>query len=59
MCFVICYNCYNSVLHVDVYLRSFVFTWVQSRYDWKELKARSHGALCDCDLLYQEMECCL
>ena len=22
-------------------------------------KARSHGAMCDCDLLYQEMECCL
>ena len=23
------------------------------------LKARSHGVMCDCDLLYQEMECCL
>ena len=23
------------------------------------LKACSHGAMCDCDLLYQEMECCL
>ena len=22
-------------------------------------KAHSHGAMCDCDLLYQEMECCL
>ena len=37
MCFVICYNCYNSVLHVDAYLRSFVLTWVQSGYGWKEL----------------------
>ena len=23
------------------------------------VKARSHGAMCDCDLLYQEVECCL
>ena len=23
------------------------------------LKARSHSAMFDCDLLYQEMECCL
>ena len=25
----------------------------------KIVKARLHGAMCDCDLLYQEMECCL
>ena len=27
--------------------------------DLSLLKARSHDVMCDCDLLYQEMECCL
>ena len=24
-----------------------------------DFKSRSHSTMCDCDLLYQEMECCL
>ena len=45
-------------------LQRFVYSGAKARTIslpdvWWEFKARSHGTMCDCDLLYQEMECCL
>ena len=48
----ICLPQINSAFNCTVFFRRLVL-----RY--QNFKARSHGAMSDCDLLYQEMECCL